>query len=160
MLGDQFRHLLEENRLKISLTELSKVTKVSTSQARYWDRKGYIHSLQGKQGKKHYFTISAVLQTLTIKHFLDQGYTLKMAVNKEHNHQKGGKVFRHFITDRVMDIPQAGLDKGVVSLGPLDDDPTKEVYAQVTKNGQTSLHVKTKSKRRKNSLKKHPTLIK
>lgn len=154
MLGNQFRHLLKENQIKISLTELAKVTRISTSQARYWDRKGYIHSLQGKQGKKHYFTLPTVLQTLTIKHFLDQGYTLKKAISKEQKHQKGGKVFQQFITNRVMATPQTNLGKGVVNLGQLDDDPSKEVFAQVNKNGQTSLHVRPKTKRRKKNLTK------
>ena len=44
VLGKQFREIFKSNDIKIGMTELAKVTGVSPSQLRYWERKGYICS--------------------------------------------------------------------------------------------------------------------
>ena len=148
MLKDQFWHLLQPQRLKISSTDLSRITTVSPSQVRYWERKGYLHAEQGQTGQKHYFSLPAVFQASIIKHFLNKGYTLRMAVQKEHQHRRDGQVFRQFLTDRIMAIPQTGIGKGVIKLGPLADDSNQEVYAQVEINGKTTLHLRSLKKRK------------
>lgn len=141
MLKDHFRHLLGSNKLKITMTELAHVTGVSTSQIRYWERKGYITSTQDEKNKNHQFNLPTIFQVATIKYFLDQGFTLTMAVTKEHQRRELSKIFRRFIIDRIEDVKQVDDQVGEVSLGKLADDPTKEVYAQVSKDG-TTIHIR------------------
>ena len=51
------------------------------------------------------------------------------------------RIFRQFMIDRVQTITQTGDQAGEISLGPLSDDPSLEVYARVA-NGKTSLHLR------------------
>lgn len=135
------RKLFTENQLKVSLSELSRVTGVSPSQIRYWERKGYISSQQNEQNQNHYYTMATLIKVYVIKYFLDQGYTLSGAVEKEQSRRMTNQFFRQFVIDRVLTIKQIDDDMGEVSLGPLSDDPSLEVYASVA-NGKTSLHLR------------------
>lgn len=137
--------MIKDNKLRISMSELARVTGVSTSQLRYWERKGYIHSRQDDKNKNHYFDLLTMFSVFTIKYFLDQGYTLAGAVQKEQQRKAVGRIFREFFADQIKDIKQLDDQRGEVDLGNLADDPTKEVYAIVDKNG-THLHCRPVSK--------------
>lgn len=135
MLKEHFRRIITENKLQISMSELARITGVSTSQLRYWERKGYIHSKQDDKNKNHYFGLPTMISVFVIKDFLDQGYTLAVAVKKEQAHKQLGKIFKRFIADQVKDVRQLAVNKGEVDLGTLENDPGKEVYAIVDPNG-------------------------
>lgn len=135
MLGKRFRQLITNDHLRISMTELANVTGVSTSQIRYWERKGYITSKQSDKNKNHYFSFLTLFQVATIKDFLDEGFTLAAAVKKEQERRALGKIFRSFIADRVKAIVQLDSQKGEVQLGTLADDPKREIYAIVDHDG-------------------------
>ena len=141
-LGKQFREIFKSNDIKIGMTELAKVTGVSPSQLRYWERKGYIHSQQDQQNKNHHFSLLTAYQVRTIKFYLDEGYTLQVAAQKERKRRALGKTFHRFLEERIKDIKQDDDGDGLVMLGPLDDDPTKEVYARVEQDGKTTLHLR------------------
>lgn len=142
VLGKQFREIFKSNDIKIGMTELAKVTGVSPSQLRYWERKGYICSQQDQQNKNHHFSILTAYQVRTIKFYLDEGYTLQVAVQKEQKRRALGKIFHRFIEERIKGIEQDDNGDGLVKLGRLDDDPAKEVYARVEKDGRTTLHLR------------------
>ena len=146
VLKDHFRQMIAENKMRISMSELARVTGVSTSQLRYWERKGYIHSRQDDKNKNHYFSLLTMFSVFTIKYFLDKGYTLAVAVEKEQRRKQLGQIFQRFIADRITNIKQLSTDKGEVDLGPLADDPTKEVYAVVDHQG-TRLYCRPITKR-------------
>ena len=55
-LSEKIRKMIASKQLKISMSEVARVTGVSTSQLRYWEKKGYIKSEQDKQNKNHYFS--------------------------------------------------------------------------------------------------------
>lgn len=140
-LSEKIRKMIASKQLKISMSEVARVTGVSTSQLRYWEKKGYIKSEQDEQNKNHYFSFSTIFQVLTIKASLDQGFTLAMAVKKERKRRELHKIFTRFITDGIKEVNQTGEEKGEIKLGPLAEDSTKEVYAVIDK-GQTSLHIR------------------
>lgn len=144
-LGKQFREIFKSNDIKIGMTELAKVTGVSPSQLRYWERKGYIHSQQDQQNKNHHFSLLTAYQVRTIKFYLDEGYTLQVAVQKEQQRRALGKTFRRFIEERIESIDQDVDGDGLVMLGQLDDDPTKEVYARVDQDGKATLHLRNRT---------------
>ncbi|MBB1079664.1 MerR family transcriptional regulator [Limosilactobacillus sp. STM2_1] len=144
-LSNQVRKMITSKQLKVSMTEVSRVTGVSTSQLRYWEKKGYIRSEQDEQNKNHYFNLTTIFQAFTIKLFLDQGYTLATAVKKEQERRELHRIFERFITDCILEIRQTGEKKGEVNLGPLADDPTKEVYALIDDHS-TSLHLRSVNK--------------
>ena len=140
-LSEKIRKMIASKQLKISMSEVARVTGVSTSQLRYWEKKGYIKSEQDEQNKNHYFSFPTIFQVLTIKVFLDQGFTLAMAVKKERKRRELHKIFTRFITDGSKEVEQTGEDSGEVKLGPLAEDSTKEVYA-VIDGDKTSLHIR------------------
>ncbi len=140
-LSEKIRKMIASKQLKISMSEVARVTGVSTSQLRYWEKKGYIKSEQDEQNKNHYFSFSTIFQVLTIKVFLDQGFTLAMAVKKERKRRELHKIFTRFITDGIKEVEQTGEDSGEVKLGPLAEDSTKEVYA-VIDSDKTSLRIR------------------
>lgn len=142
LLARQFRKTILNKEIKIGMTELAKVTGVSTSQIRYWERKGYIHSEQDQQNKNHYFSILMVYKVYIIKFYLDQGYTLQMAVQKEREQRKLGEIFKKFLTDCIINIQQQGEDQGEVVLGTLAEEPNKEVYAKIKHGEKTTLHLR------------------
>ncbi|NDO57593.1 MerR family transcriptional regulator [Lactobacillus reuteri] len=140
-LSEKIRKMIASKQLKISMSEVARVTGVSTSQLRYWEKKGYIKSEQDEQNKNHYFSFSTIFQVLTIKVFLDQGFTLAMAVKKERKRRELHKIFTRFITDGIKEVEQTGEDSGEVKLGSLAEDSTKEVYA-VIDSDKTSLRIR------------------
>ena len=140
-LSEKIRKMIASKQLKISMSEVARVTGVSTSQLRYWEKKGYIKSEQDEQNKNHYFSFTKIFQVLTIKVFLDQGFTLAMAVKKERKRRELHKIFTRFITDGIKEVEQTGEDSGEVKLGPLAEDSTKEVYA-VIDSDKTSLRIR------------------
>lgn len=140
-LSEKIRKMIASKQLKINMSEVARVTGVSTSQLRYWEKKGYIKSEQDEQNKNHYFSFSTIFQVLTIKVFLDQGFTLAMAVKKERKRRELHKIFTRFITDGIKEVEQTGEDSGEVRLGPLAEDSTKEVYA-VIDGDKTSLRIR------------------
>ena len=48
-LSEKIRKMIASKQLKISMSEVARVTGVSTSQLRYWEKKGYIKSEQDEQ---------------------------------------------------------------------------------------------------------------
>lgn len=140
-LSEKIRKMIASKQLKISMSEAARVTGVSTSQLRYWEKKGYIKSEQDEQNKNHYFSFPTIFQVLTIKVFLDQGFTLAMAVKKERKRRELHKIFTRFITDGIKEVKQTGDDSGEIKLGPLTEDPTKEVYA-VINGDKTSFRIR------------------
>lgn len=141
-LADQYRRLAINTDIKIGMTELAKVTGVSTSQIRYWERKGYIKSEQDEHNKNHYFNILTIYRVSTIKYYLDQGYTLQMAVQKEVKQRELANIFQSFLRECIQNIKQTGDDQGEVIMGKLADDPTKEVYAQITRGQKVSIRLR------------------
>ncbi|AWD63045.1 MerR family transcriptional regulator [Limosilactobacillus reuteri] len=142
-LSGKIRKMIASKQLKISMSEVARVTGVSTSQLRYWEKKGYIKSEQDEQNKNHYFSFPTIFQVLTIKVFLDQGFTLAMAVKKERKRRELHKIFTRFITDGIKEVEQTGEDSGEVKLGALAEDSTKEVYA-VIDGEKTSLRIRNR----------------
>lgn len=139
-LTKNLRKMIIASKLKVSMSEMARVTGVSTSQLRYWDRKGYISSEQDEQNKNHYFSLVTLLQVYIIKMYLDQGYTLMVAVQKERERRKNYSIFKQFIVDRVMGIKENN-GCGEIDLGPLNDESGKKVVA-IVEHGTTTLKLR------------------
>lgn len=135
--------MIFSKRINLGMTEMSKITHVSPSQLRYWERKGFIKSKQDENNKNHYFNFYTMLQVATIKYYLDQGFTLQTAVAKEKEHKQMRYLFHTFLMKGIKDIDQPDADTIIVDLGSLDDDPSQSVYAKVTSDGKVKLHLRS-----------------
>lgn len=145
-MQESFLKMLFSKRINLGVTEMSKLTHVSPSQLRYWERKGFIKSKQDENNKNHYFNVYTMLQVATIKYFLDQGFTLQKAVEKEKEHKQTRYLFHTFLMNGIKDIDQLDENTIQIDLGALADEPSKDVYAQVTSDGKVELHLRPTKK--------------
>ena len=144
-ITEEFRKMFVHEKLRISMSELSQAANVSPSQIRYWERKGYIASEQDQQNKSHKYTLMTLVQVTGIKYFLDEGFTLPVAVKKQKEHQVMAKSFKHFIGDRLLDFENDGKTGAtLINLGKLDDAPDKEVVAIVQGPGHVKLTLRNR----------------
>ena len=123
------------------MSQLVEMTGVSPSQIRYWEKKGYINSEQGEKNQNHLYSINILYRVCTIKFFLDQGYTLAVAVKKEQERREDVKLFREFIFNQKLSVEQTGSGKGEIILGKIAENPNTEVYATI-EDGKTELHLR------------------
>lgn len=128
--GALFKKMIEQNRLRISLKELSIASGVSGRQLRYWEQKGYIKSEQSEAGKAHKYTLQTMYAVITIKNFLDQGYTLAKAVEIEKRHRRVRQTVRRFIRNNILKV-QESEDALRVNIGQLADHPEYDVEVVV-----------------------------
>lgn len=145
MLKNELRKLVLNADIKIGLNEMTQLTGASVSQIHYWEKKDYIQSIQDSENRNHYYSLKTVYQAFTIKYFLDQGYTLKMAAKKGQERKIIGDLFFTFVEERIMSIEPTGDDSGEISLGPLVDHPDQEVVAKVQTKGKVDLTIRAKS---------------
>ena len=144
-ITEEFRKMFVHEKLRISMSELSQVANVSPSQIRYWERKGYITSEQDQQNKNHKYTLTTLVQVTGIKYFLDEGFTLPVAVKKQKEYQVMAKAFKHFIGDRLLDFEtDEKTGATLINLGKLDDAPDKEVVAIVQEPGHVKLTIRNR----------------
>ncbi|MCD7084637.1 MerR family transcriptional regulator [Limosilactobacillus fastidiosus] len=143
LLADRFHKMIGQNNLRVTMSQLVEMTGVSSSQIRYWEKKGYIESEQEEKNQNHLFPVTMLFRVCTIKFFLDQGYTLAVAVKKEQERRESVKLLRKFILNQKLNVKQLGPGKGEIEIGEIAEDPHIEVYATV-KNGKTELHLRQK----------------
>ncbi|WP_295747173.1 MerR family transcriptional regulator [uncultured Limosilactobacillus sp.] len=129
--GVLFKKMIEQNRLRISLKELSIASGVSGRQLRYWEQKGYIQSEQSEAGKAHKYTLQTMYAVITIKNFLDQGYTLAKAVEIDKQHRQVRHTVRRFIRNNLLKVRESA-DSLQVNIGQLADHPEYDVEVVVT----------------------------
>ncbi|WP_258430187.1 MerR family transcriptional regulator [Lentilactobacillus kisonensis] len=112
---------------------MSRATGISQTKLRYWERKGYIKSKQGKNQNRK-FSYSMLIKAYQIKLFLDQGYTLAVAAEKAENKNNTLKLVRRVIFDRFEDV--ATYDNHpAINLGYFDEDKDKLLYAVIYDDG-------------------------
>lgn len=144
MLKNDLKKLVLNADIKIGLNEMTQLTGASVSQIHYWEKRGYIYSIQDRENRNHYYSLKTVYQAYTIKYFLDQGYTLKMAAQKGQERKIIGDLFFTFVQERIFSITPTGEETGEISLGPLADHPDQEVIAKVNTQGQAQLVLRDK----------------
>lgn len=140
-LAKEGREAFAKMNIKISLKELSEASAVSPSQIRYWEKKGYIKSIQQQKNQSHYYTIHTLMIVLGIKHYLNEGYTLAAAYEKE---QAMRGVFRALrsLNARVEKVEKTDDGEVVVDLGKLDDHPHQRVIAKIGSDSKVRLTLK------------------
>jgi DNA-binding transcriptional MerR regulator len=125
--------IIKDNDWLLGIGDVSNATGVSQTQLRYWERKGYIESRQGK-GQNRKFTYSMLMKVYQMKLLLDQGYTLAVAAQKAESKSRELKLLKQVLFDRFEGM--ATIDGSpAVNLGYLDDSKKTILYAIVKKDG-------------------------
>ncbi|EEI70859.1 MerR family transcriptional regulator [Lentilactobacillus hilgardii] len=135
--------ILEKNDWHLGIGDVENATGVSQTKLRYWERKGYIKSAQGK-GQNRKFTYGTLMKVYQMKMYLDQGYTLAMAAEKAESKSRIMKTLKRAVFDRY-----EGMETiegwPAINLGSLVGDPDHVVYA-IVKEDNTDLELLPKSK--------------
>ncbi|MDT2828665.1 MAG: MerR family transcriptional regulator [Enterococcus viikkiensis] len=133
MKNNTVKQLLESDDLLVGISELSKVTGVSPRQIRYWEQKGYIHSAGEKSGNRQ-FKLPMVIKVEIIKHFLDEGYTLTVAVEKAKERQENVHHAKLLLRDTFKGIQNIGNRYTVIQL----DDFVNQAGFYLIRDNQTN----------------------
>lgn len=133
MKNNTVKQLLESDDLLVGISELSKVTGVSPRQIRYWEQKGYIRSAGEKSGNRQ-FKLPMVIKVEIIKHFLDEGYTLTVAVEKAKERQENVHHAKLLLRDTFKGIQNIGNRYTVIEL----DDFVNQAGFYLIRDNQTN----------------------
>lgn len=137
--SEEIRQAIRNMNVQISLQELCHVAKVSPSQVRYWEKKGYIHSQQAQKNQNHRYSLATVIQVTYIRVLLEQGYTLQAAAEREKYRRGTIHSLKRFFSDRMGEMDIDDQQRVKMDLGPLDGKPEVHVQAVVMPDGTTKL---------------------
>lgn len=70
------------SKLRLSIGAVEELTGINQRKLRYWEEKGIINSSVAKCGANKLFDYINIKKILFIKEFLEEGFTLKFAVEK------------------------------------------------------------------------------
>lgn len=136
---EQMKGLFGKPNFQLGIGDLARITGVSQSQLRYWESKNYITPIQDSIGKNRKYAMIEIGKALIIKKYLDEGFTLTAAVRKSIEHKEMMEISRKVAVDRFLGIEEID-GNSAINLGPLEDEPDKNVYA-IVKDGHTSLRL-------------------
>lgn len=143
-LVQELHHIFFNSKLQITMSELSEASGVSPSQIRYWEKKGYIKSIQGKKNQSHKYTIKTLGTVMGIKYYLNQGFTLKAAFEKQNQKKDLFTAIRTFAINRVSDIEFADNGNIKIDLGTIANQPTQHIVGVVSPEHQTKMVIETR----------------
>lgn len=123
----EFMKKIPIDDLQLGIGDVAEATGVSQSQLRYWERKGYIQSLETTNRGNHKFTYKTVMQVKQIQLFMDDGYTLSSAVARARKRGAYMDLLRSFFEQRFEGM--TAEDGAKIDLGPFDPEPTKHLVA-------------------------------
>ena len=127
--GANFMKKIPIDDLILGIGDVARVTGVSPSQLRYWERKGYIRSTEVTAGGNRKFAYRTVIQVRQIKAFLDDGYTLASAVTRARQRGVYAGMLRSFFEQRFDQIAINDDQTAILDLGPFDPDPSVHLLA-------------------------------
>ncbi|KRM24429.1 hypothetical protein FC90_GL000570 [Latilactobacillus graminis DSM 20719] len=124
------------DRLIFGISELCKMAGVTPRQLRYWEQKGYIKARASEGNKAREYDANAMIKAVLIKHFLDEGYTLNVAVQKIQRYMANMKIIRSIIREHFVGIEEIDGELAV-NLGYFDEAKRQILYV-IVKDGRSS----------------------
>lgn len=122
---------LRDLDISMGIGETSRVTEASTTQIRYWEKRGLIESVSHGKGQNKRYNLMNISTILYLKMMLDNGYTLNKAAEMAKERLANVDIIRLFISNRVNSIAHDG-DNTILNLGPLENDKKFDVIADVS----------------------------
>ena len=125
-----FNERLRALDISLGIGETSRVTGATPTQIRYWEKKQLIRSRRHEENGNKRYSLANIALIVMIKTMLDEGYTLAKASEEiEKSHQKADTLHL-LMSTRLQDIQYEG-HQTLLNFGPLENDPTFDVIAQV-----------------------------
>ncbi|MEJ6400141.1 MerR family transcriptional regulator [Nicoliella lavandulae] len=135
--GDMNHRLFEifkKDDFYFGIGDISNYSKLPQSKLRYWEKCGYIKSMDCNKNQNRKYSYKTLMKVLVIKSYLESGFTLSAAAKKAETFSKYQSIVHHMLKSRVTGI--GTIDgKAAVNMGPLSKDPTKSIYFVEDENG-------------------------
>ncbi|GAK30201.1 transcriptional regulator [Weissella oryzae SG25] len=126
---DLLKKGLQADRFKFRIGEIAKMTGVSTRQLRYWESKGIIRPIERESDEARVYNHETYIKVSMIKHFLDEGASLKVAVIKCKELEKIWRMVHDVVSIGVQGIGTLDGEE-VVDLGFFDEAHLQRLYAR------------------------------
>ncbi|MGX7030775.1 MerR family transcriptional regulator [Vagococcus zengguangii] len=147
MIGANVRHLLDNNHLVIGIGELAEMTGVTTRQLRYWESKEFIESIQNEHHAARSFNLVNILKVELIKGYLDEGFTLKKAVEKAQNQMILIANAKKIFNDSFKSVNIFEESHTVISLGNFETQAETIYLIRENKTGKSYYHIQANDER-------------
>nr|WP_255552506.1 MerR family transcriptional regulator [Lactobacillus sp. Sy-1] len=127
---------IDIHKLIFRIGEVSKICNVSPRQLRYWDQKGFIKSSRHDESSSRVYDFINLVRIGLIKSYLDQGYTLKAAVEHTDNKQETMRNIHRFLDHTVYGVKNTN-GHTMINLGYFDKEKTSYLYGYLDDNNDT-----------------------
>ncbi|MFB9769921.1 MerR family transcriptional regulator [Lactiplantibacillus modestisalitolerans] len=119
---------IHKHEFTVSISDLAKMTGVSQTQLRYWEQKGYVHSLETtEKNAVHRYSYATLMRVHFIKMMLDEGFTLAAAVKRADDHGNQMEMIRVFVMTAFQGVEERD-GHHMVKLGYFDEEHTQQLY--------------------------------
>ncbi|WP_429971518.1 MerR family transcriptional regulator [Fructilactobacillus sp. Tb1] len=128
MKDPKFLKNFNEKNYIFRIGEVSKMTGVSPRQLRYWEQKGYIHSVRNEKMASRVFDHRNFVMVRLIKYYLDDGNPLSAAIEKSQKRMQAVKDTHEIIVEMHHGfVERAG--RTMMDMGYFDEAHTKRLYS-------------------------------
>ncbi|MFV0558196.1 MAG: MerR family transcriptional regulator [Enterococcus sp.] len=138
MIFSSTNQLWTNDNLLVGISELSEMTGVSTRQLRYWEKKGFITSIEKQEHAARKYDLPTVGKVEMIKHFLDEGFVLAKAVEKADSKITSVKQIRQVLKQALKDLTVIDQRYTKITLGYFQ--PNQEELILIHDNQTNQLH--------------------
>lgn len=138
----KFKEWIEHEDIRMGISELTKKTGATTRQLRYWEKKGYIKSIQPDPNSPRAYKLSDIIKVELIKEYLDSGYTLSMAYEKAIKKLSKMQRFREVFSNYIKDVEILDDQYEVFTIGPFDESNEKITITHDSKNNLLRYSIK------------------
>ncbi|KRM72484.1 MerR family transcriptional regulator [Lacticaseibacillus brantae] len=116
--------------ISLGIGETSRVTGATTTQIRYWEKKGLVASIRHEDGGNKRFTLKNIAIISMVKMMMDEGYTLAKASEVIQQRAHNMDIFHTILQTRLGDmVSEAGLTE--LNFGPIENDPDFDAVIRV-----------------------------
>lgn len=138
----KIKEWIEHEDIRMGISELTKKTGATTRQLRYWEKKGYIKSIQPDPNSPRAYKLSDIIKVELIKEYLDSGYTLSMAYEKAMKKLSKMQRFREVFSNYIKDVEILDDQYEVFTIGPFDETNEKITITHDSKNNLLRYSIK------------------
>ena len=138
----KIKEWIEHEYIRMGISELTKKTGATTRQLRYWEKKGYIKSIQPDPNSPRAYKLSDIIKVELIKEYLDSGYTLSMAYEKAIKKLSKMQRFREVFSNYIKDVEILDDQYEVFTIGPFDETNEKITITHDSKNNLLRYSIK------------------
>ena len=128
---DNLVQRMKELDISLGIGETSRVTGATTTQIRYWEKKGLIHALRHETGGNKRYTLKNIAVISMIKVMMDEGYTLAKASEIINTRYQNADAFHTIIRTRLENLDRHD-DTTELSFGMIENDPDFDAVVRIT----------------------------